>query len=1113
MISTRPSSFSLALVFLALALFCMLPLGRARAQSLTSGDLAGTVTDPTGAVIPGAKLVLINTQTGAARTTTTGVHGDYRFSLLPPGAYTVEATAAGFTPKKAAVTVNVGQVEAANLALQVGAATQTVTVTGEAAPVQINNANISTSFSAAQVALVPNGGGDLTAMVQTAPGAVMNTQGGYGNFETYGLPATSNLFTINGQPDNDPFLNLNNSGPTNLMLGSSGVEQVTVTNNGYSGQYGSFGGANVNYVTKSGTNQFHGTAVYNWNGRAMNANSFFNNANGAPRSFDNINNWTVGFGGPIVKDKTFFYVNSDGLYTVLPTSVQALIPSPAFESATLTNLAATGNSAQVPFYSSLFGLYNAAPGAGRAAALPLAAGETGSGCGTFTGLPAGTPCALAFQSNANNRTHEWDLAFRIDQHLDANDSMYFRYSLDRGVQATNTDPINSAFDIFSNQPEYQGQYNWTHSFSGGSVNQFNANANHYDAIFGTDAAARAAVFPYSLAFSGGNFSTLGGIDDLFPQGRNVTQYGLTDDYSTVHGIQTWKAGVQWTMNLINDYDLGILSTPLVVTNLANFFAGSASFAEQAFPNRLNQPVRMYRMGVYFEDDVAITPSLKTTWTLRLQHDSNPVCLHDCVSRLTTPFLDLAHDPSVPYSSIIDTGLRQAFPTHEGLLWEPRFGFAWTPFGGNETVLRGGFGLFNDTLPGQIMDDLAGNAPNLNTFAVPGAIAPGAGSAVAAAAADNADFLSAFASGGTVGSITATNPGFLPPSFFSTQEDVKPPTYYEWNLEIQRQLGRNSSVSANYVGNHGVHEPVVNSGLNAFYPGFVGLPATAPDPRFGTVSVLQNDGISNYNGLVLRVHHRMTNNLEFGVNYTWSHALDEISNGGFDPFNDSTNSSVLAPQDPYDLRANYGNADYDVRNYLSLNYVWQLPFAHLFGTGSASSFWKDWTLAGSLFTRSGLPLTVIDTNATATLAADNYGNDTAGSETLFANLVAADGQNGACTVNKQCLATSAFSPTTATPTGFGDQMRNQFRGPKFFDTDLSVTKNTPIPGWEQGQLGLSIQFFNLFNHPNFDEPVDDVANPQFGQVISTISVPTSLLGSFLGGDASPRLIELTAKLTF
>lgn len=1108
---SRPASlFGWLFLLAALTVFCLLP--RATAQSLTSGDIAGVVTDPSGAAIPGATVTLTNTQTGAVKTVSTGIHGDYRFSLLPPAVYTVQAKATGFTPKKVGVTVSVGQIEAANIALQVGAATQTVTVTGEAAPVQVNNANISTSFGTAQVSLLPNGGGDLTAMVQTAPGTVMNTAMGYGNFSTFGLPGTSNLFTINGQPDNDPFLNLNNSGPTNLTLGKSGVQEVTVTNNGYSGQYGGFGGANVNYVTKSGTNDFHGTAIYNWNGRAMNANSFFNNASGTPRSFDNINNWSVGFGGPIYKDKTFFFVNTDGLYVVLPTSVQTLIPSPAYQSATLANLAANGNSAETPFYKTIFGLYNSANGASRASAAGLAKG----GCPAGFSLASGAPCALSFYSNANNRTHEWDGAVRIDQHLDPNDTMYFRYSTDHGLQATFTDPVNPAFDITSNQPEYQGQYNWTHSFNGGSVNQFNASANHYSAIFGTDAAARSGVFPYTLTFGDGTFTSLGGEDYLFPQGRNVTQYSLTDDYSMVHGAQTWKTGVDWTMNYVNDYDMGIETTPFVSSTAGDFFSGTAQFAQQAFPTSFNQPVRLYRLGGYIEDDWAVTPALKATLTLRVEHHSNPVCTHNCVSRLIAPFPLLTHDASVPYNRIINTGLREAYPSTQTLLWEPRAGFAWTPFGTSGTVVRGGFGMFNDTLPGQVMDSLAGNAPGLNTFTVTGNLAPGTpGYVGTAAAADNASFLSAYASGGTLASIAASNPGFAPPSFFSTQQEAKPPTYYEWNLEVQQQVGANGSVSANYVGNHGIHEPVQNNGINAFATGFTGLPATAPDARFGQVTYFQNEAVSNYNGLTLSAKHRMSHGLALGVNYTWSHALDEISNGGFDPFNLGTDPSLLNPEDPYNLRLyNYGNADYDIRQYVSLNYVWQVPFSSFTGWGGRE-LWQGWTVSGTLFNRTGLPLTVIDGSGTSQLRANNYGG------TIFGTQLTNNGQTRTCTVNVQCLNAAAFSPAlvvpannpSVTPTAFGNIIRNQFRGPRFFDTDLSLTKQTQIPGWERGQLGLGVQFFNLFNHPNFDEPVNNLANPQFGTVIHTANVPTSLLGSFLGGDASPRLIELTAKLVF
>ena len=236
------------------------------------------------------------------------------------------------------------------------AQTQTVEITENAATVQTENGDIATTIVSEQLANLPNPGNDLSFVAQLSPGAVMNTQGGYGNFEVFGLPATSNVFTYNGQYDNDPFLNLNNSGATNLLLGNNDVAEVNVVVNGYSGQYGGLAGAQVNYVSKSGSNQFHGNAAWFWNGRIMNANDWFNNAYDVPRPFDNVNQWAASLGGPIRKDKTFFFWNYEGLRVLLPTSGTATIPSPQFETATIQNLTATGMTASIPFYQNIFNI-------------------------------------------------------------------------------------------------------------------------------------------------------------------------------------------------------------------------------------------------------------------------------------------------------------------------------------------------------------------------------------------------------------------------------------------------------------------------------------------------------------------------------------------------------------------------------------------------------------------------------------------------------------------------------------------------------------------------------------------------------------------------------------
>ncbi len=245
-----------ALLALLLAACLMAPT--AFGQSLTSGDLTGTVTDPTGAVIANATVTLKSNGTGETRTTTTNSSGLYRFSLLSPGSYTVGVTAQGFSKTESEYTVNVGQTTVANVKVAVGASTQTVEVTGAPPLVQTDNANLSTNFNSNIIQNQPNGGNDLTYIAQTAPGVTMNTGQGYGNFSAYGLPATSNLFTVNGENDMDPYLNLNNSGATNLTLGKNEVQEATVISNAYSGQYGQQAGAQINYVTKSGTNQYHG---------------------------------------------------------------------------------------------------------------------------------------------------------------------------------------------------------------------------------------------------------------------------------------------------------------------------------------------------------------------------------------------------------------------------------------------------------------------------------------------------------------------------------------------------------------------------------------------------------------------------------------------------------------------------------------------------------------------------------------------------------------------------------------------------------------------------------------------------------------------------------------
>jgi hypothetical protein len=1086
----------------------------ATSQSLTSGDITGIVTDPSGAAIPNAEVTLNNSATGATQTHTTNDRGSYRFSLMSPGAYTVSVSASNFQTTQETASVSIGQTTTLNVQVQLSSATQTVEVTAGGDVVQTENADLTTSFSAEQIAQVPNPGNDLSYILQTTPGAVMNTQGGYGNSATFGLPATSNLFTVDGMDENDPFLNLNNSGATNLLLGQNDIDQATVVNNGYSGQYGGLAGANVNYVTKSGSDRWHGNTIYWWNGRMMNANNYFNNQTGTARPFDNANQWAASLGGPIRKGKTFVFINTEGVRVLLPTSTKVNIPSSQFEAATLTHLAPS--PASIPFYNQLFSLWNNAAGATHAQdVLPIGTvANAGDGCGTFAGLgSAAIPCALQFQSTAGNQTNEWLLTARVDHNFGNNDRAFIHLRTDHGLQATYTDPISPGFDGLSKQPQYEGQLQETHSFGSTAVNQFIVSSSWYSSVFTTNSlSAATALIPFRLGFSGNAFSSLGRDLNLWPQGRNVTQFGIIDDFSKVKGNHALKVGMNFHRNDVTDYSPGIGTIGYSQgEDLLSFYNGTGVSYAQNFSTRPTQPVAVYGLGFYGQDEWSVRHNLKVTLALRGDHNSNPVCQTNCFARFATDFLDISHSESTPYNQVIHTGLHQALGKYTSVSWQPRFGFTWSPLNSAKgPVIRGGFGLFTDMFPATIADYLLNNAPLNNLFVTgAGPLAPGEnGNQASLASKANASFLTGFYAGETLAQIQQQDPLFVPPSFYNASHRIIAPQYEEWNLQVEEPLGAKSSVALNYVGNHGVHEASQNAGLNAYDPTKFGdLPLSPTDPRFGTITEVSTPAVSNYNGLSVTAK-RQFNSLQVQANYTWSHALDEVSNAGFLPYTLLTNFSVLSPQDPFNLRRyNYGNSDYDTRHYFSLNYVWNTPY------------WKGprvalagWVFSGTIFARSGLPFTVVDGNQTGNLSAYDYGGNLsdAGAFVFADYLGGAPSSCSSSGVYKPCLTTTMFS---ATSTGFGDQRRNQFYGPKYFDTDFTVMKNFKAPHWEAARIGVGAQFFNLFNHPNFDQPVGDVSNPNFGSVISTVNTPTSILGSFLGGDASPRLIQFKGTLTF
>lgn len=1197
------------------ALLVLLSIGSSRtiAQTTTTGEISGVVSDPSNAVVPDASVTLKDNTKGSTQDTKTNKDGVYHFYLLAPGPYTVSATATGFKTVSRHISVALGQVVDGNIQLSMGSSAMSVTVTEAAPLVQTENGDTSTALSQQQVANVPNPGNDLSAIAQIAPGAVMNTQMGYGNVEAFGLPATANLFTMNGMDDNDPFLNLNNSGASNLLLGSNEIQEADVVTNGYSAGYGTFSGINVNYLTKSGGNQFHGNAVYYWNGSALNANDWFNNAYGESKPFDNANQWAASIGGPIKKDKVFFFFNTEGLRVLIPVPSTIFVPTQGFETAVVNNLTNLGDTASIPYYcqnlsgicpgttglpgsgAGIFNLFNGAANLSNAVdnlpqgSVSLITGGssgsggvthnivTGDGCsnallpGFFTDTTSsGTPlpgsvsnpaaCALSVHEVPINFAPEWQLSTRFDWNIGPNDQAFVRVQTDRGTQPSFTDPVNPIFNARSWQPEYQGQLSETHTFGPTLNNQFLMAATWYSAIFQeSNLNATLAAFPTSLTIGD---SSLGGggscgvgfaCDDfIWPQGRNVTQIQFQDDVSKTIGNQTLRFGAKFHKNYVSDHDFGLFASGLEIPfSLADFANGGDSTNAacatpsainsnvnclstvgeeliQSFPAALSQPVRLYEVAGYVMDEWRVKSNLTITPGLRIEHASNPYCATGCFAQLGVSLADVG--ATQPYDTLIQDGRHDALYSYQKIQWEPRLSFAWQPFAGqtgfltSNLVVRGGAGIFFDVFPGQISDNLAQNSPLFNEFSIEslspnltgaapscaGYLSPNQGSSsssggasnlFACASAANSQFLSAFNSG-------ATELSVLPNIVFS-QPHTSAPEVQKWSLEIQKGFGANDSIDIGYYGNHAIHEPVFNNSINAFGFGTV-LPAEPLSSQFAEMTLVETEGISNYNGITASFKHRFTGwggGGVFQLNYTYGHALDEISNGGFDGF---TGASLLNPVNPFDLHWNYGNADYDVRHDLNANYVWELPIRKALGGRGWAPLVDGWQVAGTVFFRTGFPYSILDGAEAEDLNGDNFFSAfPVAPLTSVPTTCSGESHVGPSAVS--CYSAGAFPEPTSETDLSGPGLRNLYRGPDYFDTDFSFTKKTKI--WERAELQIGFQFFNVLNHPNFTLPVSNIADPQFGTIQGDVAPPTSILGSFLGGDAAPRLIQLKAQFLF
>ncbi len=1138
-------------------------------QGETTSAIVGSVVDPTGAAISGAIVTVANVENGLKRSVKTDDSGRFSFPQLKPGVYSVKAEADGFeTQQNNSVSAQLGQKQTVDFRLNIASASATVQVQEQAPLINPDNPNTSTTLTARALEDLPNPGGDMTYPIQFAAGALINTAGsgndfvggtnGYGNVQFNGLPSLSNGYIVDGLETNDPLTNLNSGLSTNLVLGLNSIAEVTVNTVSYAVDQGRYGASQVNYVTKSGTNRFHGNLYELWNGSKLNAADFFTNAtlgNHKPRS--TVNHFGGSLGGPIVHDKLFFFFDSEWVRIALPIVTATTVPTPAFQNYVLEQLprggvdSITGSTYQpapqlVPFYQKLFGLY------GNTAGTPLAilGCPFDSGGAEAAGNPGAPPngngCANRQSVSHSSDDREQVQTARIDYNINTNNMAWFRFQSDTGLQAAYTDPINPIFNAVSPQPLYSFASGYTHVFSGHLVNYFNPAFSWYESLFGpVNLEQTLAAFPIVLQGSGSNapFTPLGGLDNTWVQGRRATRVFINDNLAWTVGSHEFRFGTNARILRLNDYDFGEGVVPLVTyTTLPQFIYGVASTASETFPLADSQPYNFLNLDFYAQDTWKLTHRFTWTFGIRDTYNSNPLNPHDAVGRLTGSFSSISHDVNQPLDAVIQTHLGNVFASTPVAILQPRTAIAWQI--APHTVLRSGFGLFSDILPGSVADLIGTNPPYSKTFqggvlgSVGGvSIAPGVpDSAIDATVAANQLFNSGFANGElSCASLLANRSSCLPPISITAVPDGKlhAPYFMQWSFALEHQIGNALNLRAQYVGTRAVNQPYETqvNGYQTVCPGcFAPFPYGQPvDPRFGPVTQLNTGANSHYNGLQLTADKRLAHGLQVLLNYTWSHCMDTVSNGGFLPF---AAGAILSPL-PGDLSRQYGPCDYDVRDNLTAQYVYQLPIkAH---NPLLARALNGWQISGTAFWHSGLPFSVLSAPYSANGngigiiqgSGPQYASVVPGVPVYQHNSIPGITQPGTIQWLNPDAFVSTIDPSTGACAGgdsaancqFGNLGRNALRGPDFVWSDLYLTKWFQLS--EHVKLRIDGQFFNVFNHPNFGLPnvvyagIPGKPSTQtgFGALSYTTSPPTGLLGVGLGGDSSPRMIAFQARLEF
>jgi hypothetical protein len=1041
---------ALASLFAIIATFLVPSLSPLALAQSSKGIFTGTVTDQTGAVVSGVTVRMTNNATGMVRQTLSTDDGTYRLDAVEPGTYTVEVAAAGFkTITLTNVPIAAGQASTSDFKLEIGAQTEVVNVTADNTVIlQQQDGTRSNTLDQRQLTALPVAGLNPTNLVFTLPGVVSPGQAsGFVQgleFSINGLRPRANSNLLDGTENNDISIH----GQAYQPSLRDGFQEVSVLGADNSAEYGRGGGAIVNVITKGGTNEFHGSLYDVIFTSALASLTSGQKSTQGLKSVPVVteNQFGGSIGGRVIKDKLFFFgTYQEDRYRAGGVPTSGVVPTEAGYNQ-LRALFPQGSSPNLDWYlnaiGSLRGTTNVSP-------VALGGGRPNIDFGTAT-------------STSTQPYNDHQFLTRWDFTPDVNNTFTVRYIYDNSTFSNQYPTIFPGFEVDVPGKTHNAYISWTRILSPTWTNEFRWSYGRFEALF-TPRNQSAIDFGPTLAFGGTQITGIG-LNSLFPQGRILNNFQYQDTVTHIMGTHTFRGGVDLTRQLTKEYvpfnSRGSLaySSGGSFPSFGNFVDGYSGtqgiFAQKSFGSQVIYPNR-FQQSYFISDTWKVKQNLTLNFGLRYENYGTPsnVLKYPAFAGFDVPF---------------NTKAEQKGDNNN---FAPRVSFAYTPrfrasslmgrlFGEEKTVIRGGYAVSYDAFFDNILGNTAANSPNVFGVTTIGGAAGGRG----------------FANAGP-GNLPTTGSPNPKATVNSISPDLINPRTQVWNFGIQREMIGNMILDVAYVGSRGEHL-FINEQYN---PGVNGVRLY---PDRGSVLVRTNGGDSNYHSLQTRLERGLKNGLFFRATYAWSKTIDNTNS---EVYTTAAGSSVGS--NPFNRKADRSVADFDVPHRGTLTFIYDVPTPKV-DSRIVRGLLSGYTLSGTYRIQSGAVASpyVYGFDLNGDLSATND-RPAVGNPTAPANSVALANSLGLfapCSTGYCDGVGNPIDPQNARYIADPDVRtniagRNTLRAPKLNSLDLSMQRRIKL--FESHALEVRVEFFNVFNHPQFTwgYPSDaDVTNPFFNQ---------------------------------